>query len=80
MAKTSRDKEDIARVIRAIVNELVSVPNFNVFGESNKESKIEAAKDIADLAMALAVGTIRDEWTEAGSWLAGRDSAMTDYL
>lgn len=80
MAKIIRTRDEIEALKSAMEKELVSLPDYNLFGESTEESKEESRQWIAELQIALDEGRVEDEWSEVGYWLINDKSYLAvDY-
>ena len=75
-----RTKEQIEALKVAIENELKNMPDRNIFGESNAESKAEMRDWIATMGRALAGQDIGEEDDEATYWLTDKRATLgVDY-
>ena len=80
MAKIIRTKDEIEALMGAMDKGLVTLPDYNIFGESNAESKAETRQWIDELQIALDEGRVEDEWGEVGYWLVNDKSQLAiDY-
>ena len=78
--KIIRTKEEIEALIGALDREVVTLPEYNVFGESNIEGKAESLQWIDELQLALDEKRVEDEWSDDGFWLTNDKSHLAiDY-
>jgi hypothetical protein len=78
----TRTTKEIEEMIAAIKEAKLALPEVNVFGDSNRGSKLEMEVDIRTLQSALdnpdvAHLSLNDE---AYAWLIGKFSILEDYL
>ena len=79
MTKIIRTKEEIEALLSAL-DRVVTLPEYNAFGESNTESRAETRQWIDELQIALDEGRVEDEWNEVGYWLVNDKSSLAiDY-
>ena len=76
-----RTKKEIQEMIDACADVLATLPNRNIFGDSNADEAREVSSDIAKLRAALKGKLPKDEWDNVLGWLIGKTwSTLPDYL
>lgn len=75
-----RTKEDAKKMMEAIELELDSLPEKNIFGESNEESRREMEEWRGELFAFIETGKLpEDVWSETYLWLEGKKhSSLND--
>ena len=79
--KAIRSKEEIQKLMTAIIEDLKTLPDKDIFGASNLESRNESVEWIDTLAKALATNMVdRLDYTEVEYWLTNEKGTLgKDY-
>lgn len=78
--KVKRTIEQVQELVCAIDTDCRTLPKYNIFGESNKESLKELEGYLRELRFALRYGFIAEnDDSEAAYWLAGKGTLGKDY-
>ena len=76
----NKTKNEMVELHYQLVMDLVNVPEHDLFGESNKESREEIALTLVELGRAISgIEAHNLDDAELVAWLTGRQSILADY-
>jgi hypothetical protein len=75
--KSRKEALNVAEVIRG---EVINLPDFSIFGDSNTETREELEAWITALREYAATGNVPEDNDEVSLWITGKSwSALSDY-